>query len=197
MAGCRALTNEEVELVLQSFKGRFARRNAACFVLGIKSGFRVSELLSIRVGDVFQHGKFVSHVVVEAKYMKGKKKSRSVVLHEAAKQAIAAYMDEHEKKWGWPMTSDMYLFRSQRGVNRRLSRSQIAKILHDIYDSHRMVGKLGMHALRKTYAVRVYKLLGRDLVKTQRAMSHENINSTCRYLQDYTAEDIDHAILSA
>ena len=73
MAGCRALTNEEVELVLKSFKGRFAKRNAAAFVLGIKSVFRVSELLSIRVGDVIPHGKFRTHIVVEAKFMKGKK----------------------------------------------------------------------------------------------------------------------------
>ena len=95
------------------------------------------------------------------------------------------------------MTPDMYLFRSQRGVNRKMSRSQIAKIIHDIYDSHKMTGKLGMHAWRKTYAVTLYHILGKELLKTQRAMFHENINSTVRYLQDFTAADIDSAILSA
>ena len=197
MAGCRSLTSEEVAKVLTSFKGRFAKRNAAVFVLGIKSGFRVSELLSIRVGDVIQYGRFLTHITVEAKFMKGKKRSRSVVLHPAAKEAIGSYLDEHQQKWGWPMTPEMYLFRSQRGVNRRLSRSQIAKIMHDVYDAQGFTGKLGMHALRKTYAVKLYGLLDNDLVKVQRAMGHENINSTCRYLQDFTSEDIDKAILSA
>lgn len=197
MAGCRALTDEEIKLVLKSFKGRFASRNKAAFVLGMKSGFRVSELLSIRVGDVMQHGQFKTHVVVEAKFMKGKRRSRSVVLHQAAKDAIAAYLAEHEKMWGRPMTQEMYLFRSQQGVNRRLSRSQFAKILHDIFDSHRMTGKLGTHVLRKIFATHIYKLLGKDLVKTQRAMGHESVNSTVKYLQDFTADDIDQAILSA
>ncbi len=66
-----------------------------------------------------------------------------------------------------------------------------------LYDAHRMTGKLGFHALRKTYAVRLYKLLGKDLVKTQRAMGHESVNSAVKYLQDFSAEDIDQAILSA
>ena len=197
MAGCRALTDEEIELVLKSFDGRFAKRNKAAFVLGIKSGFRVSELLSIRVGDVTQHEKFKTHVVVEAKFMKGKRRSRSVVLHQAAKDAIAVYLAEYEETWGRVMTPEMYLFRSQQGVNRRLSRSQFAKILHDIFDSHRMTGKLGTHVLRKIYATRIYKILGKDLVKTQRAMGHESVNSTVKYLQDFTADDIDQAILSA
>ncbi|MCX6125194.1 MAG: tyrosine-type recombinase/integrase [Proteobacteria bacterium] len=197
MAGCRALSDEEVELVLKNFKGKYAKRNVAIFTAGIKSGFRISELLSIRVSDVMQHGQFKSHIVVEAKNMKGRKKSRCVVFHQAAKDAIAEYLAEYEAMWGRPMTPDMYLFRSQQGVNRRLSRSQVAKILHDVFDSQKFCGKLGTHVMRKTYAVRLYKIFGKDLVKTQRAMAHDNINSTCRYLQDFTGEDIDQAILSA
>ena len=78
-----------------------------------------------------------------------------------------------------------------------MSRTQIAKVMHDIYDSLKMTGKLGMHATRKHYAVKLYNLLGKDLVKTQRAMAHENINSTVKYLQDFTDGDIESAILSA
>ena len=196
MAGCRALSDEEIALVLTSFTGRFAKRNVCAFVLGVKSGYRVSELLSIRVGDVVQHGQFKTHLVVEAKFMKGKRRSRSVVLHNAAKAAIADYLAEYEQIWGRPMTPEMYLFRSQQGVNRRLSRSQFAKILHDVFNIHKLTGKLGTHVLRKSYAVKIYKILGKDLVKTQRAMAHENINSTVKYLQDFTDDDIDQAILS-
>lgn len=168
MAGCRALTDAEVDLVLKNFTGRFAKRNAAAFTVAIKTAFRVSELLSIRVGDVMQHGQFKTHVVVEARFMKGKRRSRSVVLHQAAKDAIADYFAEYYGRWGRHMTPEMYLFQSQQGVNRRMSRSQIAKVMHDIYDSLKFTGKLDMHATRKTYAVRLYKLFGNDLVKTQR-----------------------------
>jgi hypothetical protein len=49
MKGCRPLTEAEVALVRRSFGGRYGRRDRALFLLGVKSGFRISELLSLRV----------------------------------------------------------------------------------------------------------------------------------------------------
>jgi integrase len=60
MAGCRALTENEVQLVRRSFGGAFARRDEALFMLGVKAGFRISELISLRVKDVLQHGKIAT-----------------------------------------------------------------------------------------------------------------------------------------
>jgi site-specific recombinase XerD len=57
-------------------------------------------------------------------------------------------------------------------------------------------GKLGTHAMRKTFASRVYELLGHDLVKTQRALGHASINSTVAYLS-FAESDIEAAILAA
>ena len=56
-----------------------------------------------------------------------------------------------------------------------------------------MTGKVGTHSLRKTFADRVYDALDRDLVKTQRALGHRNINSTVHYLS-FQEEEIDAAI---
>ena len=67
MAGCRPLTDEEINLVRNSFTGRFAARNLAAFEFGIRTGFRISEVLSIKVSDVEQHGKVLDTVTVEAK----------------------------------------------------------------------------------------------------------------------------------
>src|SRR5687767_8066268 len=55
MKGCRALTEAEVALVQRSFGGTYAARDKALFLLGVKSGFRISELLSLRVADVQPH----------------------------------------------------------------------------------------------------------------------------------------------
>ena len=197
MAGCRPLSDEEIELVQKSFTGRFAKRNRALFYFSIKTGFRISETLSVLVGDVVEHGRFKTHVFVAPKHMKGKKKGRTVVLHDAAKAAIGEYLEEYRLMWDRSMTPDMYLFRSQRGVNRPLSRSQVAKIFHDIYDTHQFTGKLGTHVFRKIYARRMWELLGKDIVKVQAAMDHANINSTVRYLQNFTNEDIEEAILKS
>jgi integrase len=50
--------------------------------------------------------------------------------------------------------------------------------------------------MRKTFANRMYDKLGHDLVKTQRALGHKNINSTVAYLS-FREEDIAAAILAA
>jgi hypothetical protein len=49
--------------------------------------------------------------------------------------------------------------------------------------------------MRKTFANRVYDRLRHDLVKTQRALGHKNINSTVSYLS-FRDEDVDAAILA-
>jgi len=55
MQGCRPLTDDEVQLMSRSFSGTFAKRNKALFVVGYRTGFRISELFSLTVGDVLQH----------------------------------------------------------------------------------------------------------------------------------------------
>ena len=50
--------------------------------------------------------------------------------------------------------------------------------------------------MRQTFANRVYHRLDHDLVKTQRALGHKNINSTVSYLSFAEAE-IEAAILAS
>jgi integrase len=78
MPGCRPLTDDEVDLVLQSFGGRYALRDRALFLLGIYTGFRITELLSLRLADVAPHQQVVPRITVPRRHMKGKYASRSV-----------------------------------------------------------------------------------------------------------------------
>jgi integrase len=52
MKGSRSLMGAEVSQLTDSFTGTWALRRKALFVLGVNSGCRISELLSLRVGDV-------------------------------------------------------------------------------------------------------------------------------------------------
>jgi site-specific recombinase XerD len=63
------------------------------------------------------------------------------------------------------------------------------------YTENRISGTLGTHTMRKTFANKVHVLLGRDLVKTQRALGHKNVSSTVSYLS-FLEEEIDEAILA-
>jgi hypothetical protein len=64
MKGCRPLTDAEVKTISQSFSGVFAARNKALFVVGHRTGYQISELLSLAVGDVCQHGKIAEHISI-------------------------------------------------------------------------------------------------------------------------------------
>jgi integrase len=194
MKGCRPLTDEEVMLVQQSFGGVYAARDKALFLLGVKSGFRISELLSLQVGDVAQHGRLVDRVTVQRRHMKNKTEGRTVLLHPEAKAALATWLLSLRQTPG--CTAQTFVFRSRKGGNRPISTVQAWRILHEAVTTNELTGKVGTHAMRKTFANRVYHQLNRDLVKTQRAMGHKNINSTVAYLSFVEAE-IDAAILAS
>lgn len=193
MKGARPLSDTEVKLVLSSFQGRYAMRDRALFLTGLRTGFRISELLSLRVGDIIRHGQVADWVSVQRRHMKKKTEGRTVPLHSQAKEAIAVWVGEMEVNGAVP--PDTYLFRSRKGQNRPISRKSAWAILDGQYRGNGLAGCLGTHAMRKTFAKRVHELLGRDLVKTQRALGHRNVGSTVSYLS-FLQEEIDAAILA-
>jgi integrase len=193
MKGCRPLTEEEVQLVSQSFGGRYAARDKALFLLGVKSGFRISELLSLRVAAVWQHGRLVDRVTVPRRAMKGKQESRTVLLHPEAKVALATWL--LTLRHMPDSTPHTFVFRSRKAPNRAISPVQAWRILHDAVMTNELTGKIGTHAMRKTFANRIYERSGRDLIATQQAMGHKHVNSTQHYLS-FRQEDIDALILA-
>jgi integrase len=200
MAGCRALSDHEVKAVRQSFRGVYKQRNEALFVLGIKAGFRISELLSLQVKQVWQFGKIVDRVEVPRRHMKGgkagKASSRAVPLHPEARAALSVWLERLQRQQGGELSPDTYVFKSRTGDNRPISRIQAWRILHAAYTTHQLPGKVACHSLRKTFAMRVHAYYHGDLLKTQRALGHVNINSTIKYLALDEAE-VDAGILAA
>ncbi len=193
MQGCRPLSAAEVALVMQSFSGTFAARDHALFTLGIFSGFRITELLSLTVKDVVQHGQMVDRVTVHRRHMKRKRQSRSVIFHPQAKRALQVWLQDMATRGdGAP---DTYVFKSRKGGNHPISRRHALAILKEAFRSCEMTGTLGTHSMRKTFANNVHERLARDVVKTQQALGQQHITTTIRYLS-FRGEEIDQAILA-
>lgn len=203
MKGCRPLTEVEVRLVLQSFGGRYGLRDKALFLLGVKSGFRITELLSLRVGDVCQHGQVVDRVTVARRHMKQQREGRSVVLHPEARAALSAWLAACTAQG--PLAPTTYVFRSRKGGNRPISRRQALRLLHEAYATNGLTGKVATHSMRKTFANNVYRHLSQrraageavdPLRLTSKALGHRNLNSTDAYLS-FLEADIEQAILAS
>lgn len=191
MKGARPLTDTEIKAIA----GRLSVRDRALFTLGLRSGFRVSELLSVRVQDVVdQAGAILDRVYVSRGHMKGRATGRAVVLHPEARAAIAAWLEE--LRADGPLDPKAPLFVSRKGAAHAIGRVHAWRILQTAYSRAGISGKLGTHAMRKTFASRVYELLGHDLVKTQRALGHASINSTVAYLS-FADSEVEAAILAA
>lgn len=194
MKGCRPLEDTEVQAVVSSFSGEHALRDRALFLLGVKSGFRISEVLSLTLGDIVAGGRMVERITVQRQHMKKRIEGRTVLLHPAARTALEAWAAELQA--AGQANPATFIFRSRKGENRPIGRVQAWRILHANFSALGFMGKLGTHAMRKTFANRVYEKLGHDLARTQRALGHLNVNSTVQYLS-FREEDIDAAILAA
>lgn len=194
MKGSRPLTDSEIKRVAASFKGAHGARDRALFLLGVRSGFRVSEILSLRFADLYHAGKVAERVTISRRAMKGKTEGRSVVIHAEARMALEALAAAARRDGG--ISPLDYVFKSRKGDNAPISRVQAWRILNASFCALGISGKLGTHSMRKSFANRVYERLGFDLIRTQAALGHRQIGSTVAYLS-FREADIDAAILAA
>lgn len=56
MSGCRPIAPRDLARVIEAMRGRFVLRNRALVVVGVRTGFRIAELLSLTLGDVVADG---------------------------------------------------------------------------------------------------------------------------------------------
>jgi integrase len=193
MIGCPALSPKELKLALANLKGRFALRDRALVTLGVRTGLRISELLALKVGQVWDGKRTVARFYVARQNTKGKHAGASIVLHPEAAKAVTRWVQAGRLA----ANPHGYLFPSQKGPGRRLGRKSAWEILHPAFLRAGVMGMgmAGTHCLRKTFANNVHKALGGDLFRTSKAMRHSSPLTTLRYLS-FKQEEIDRAILS-
>ncbi len=109
MIGCPALSPKELKRALANLNGRHALRNQALLILGVRSGLRISELLALRVGQVWDGENVVSRFYISRRHTKGKQSGSSIVMHPEAAQALARWI----KAGGLAANPQGYLFPSE------------------------------------------------------------------------------------
>ena len=181
MKGTRPLDNNEIRLVSECFEGIFAVRNRALFMIGVSTGGRISELLSLRVGDVYQNGQPVTDLLFDKSIVKGKSESRAVPVNNDGRLAIAELVNWHRDRYG-DIDGSRPLFPSRHKSGCVAMHRQTAHdILKDAFMSAGLNGKLATHSLRKSFAQRVYEQSG-DIYLVQELLGHKNVSTTQRYL---------------
>ena len=135
MKGTRPLNNSEISRVSAAFTGTFEIRNRALFMLGVSSGGRISELLSLRIGDVYQNGRAVSDLIFDKSIVKGGEVSRAVPVNRDGRAAIDEFIDWHREKYG-NTEANRPLFPSRNGQGeKQMSRRTAHDVLKDAFEA--------------------------------------------------------------
>ena len=181
MKGTRPLDNAEIRKVSEAFEGTFAVRNRGLFMLGVSVGGRISELIALKVDDVWQNSKPVKDLLFDLSIVKGTEVSRAVPVNIDGRQAIEALIAWHSELYG-NVDPTRPLFTSRKGQGSKpMTRIAAHNALKDAFEAAGLNGKLGTHSLRKSYAQRLYEQTN-DIYAVQEMLGHKSVVTTQRYL---------------
>ena len=161
------------------------RRDAAMIELAYASGLRVSELVTLQLGDVNLHAGYVR--------VTGKgRKTRMVPLHASAGERIARWVAEDRPAW-LRDPKERTLFVTERG--RAMTRQGFWKALrgHARRAGVRLPsGDISPHKLRHSFATHLVEH-GADLRAVQAMLGHADISTTQVYTQVSRARVLEQA----
>ena len=181
MKGTRPLNNHEIQKVVESFDDTFAIRNCSLFMLGVSTGGRISELLSLQIGDVFQNGSAVSDLLFEKSVVKGDEVSRAVPVNVDGRLAIEELIDWHRQRYQNTSPRCPLFPSGHKSGTVPMHRQTAHDILKKAFIAAGLNGKLAIHNLRKSFAQRLYDK-GGDIYLVQELLGHRNISTTQNYL---------------
>jgi len=147
-----------------------AKRDKAMLELLYASGMRISELVSLNLGDVDTEGGYVRCL--------GKgHKERLVPIHEQAATSVKEYIEETRPKLA-RNKGDVALFLNPRGE--RLTRQGFWQKLKEYAKSANLDTQISPHTLRHSFATHMLSG-GADLRAVQELLGHANISTTQVY----------------
>ncbi len=164
-------------------------RDYTLFVLGINSGLRISDLLSLTVKDVITNEGKLKDRISLTEQKTGKIKD--FPLSKSALEALKEHLDSLKD-----CCPSSYLFPSRQG-NSHLSRVQAWRIINQ---AAKVAGlattevNIGTHTMRKTFGYHAYKL-GMDISVIQKLLNHSSPAVTLAYI-GITRDDLDRVYLS-
>ncbi len=147
-----------------------AKRDSAMLALLYASGMRVSELMSLNLGDVDTEGDFVRC------FGKGNKE-RIIPIARRASLAVAEYVKEARSHLA-RSDAEKALFLNRRGE--RLTRQGFWQILKGYAKSAGLNEEVTPHTLRHSFATHMLSG-GADLRSVQELLGHANISTTQIY----------------
>lgn len=164
--------HEVQDTLLHNF--RAGRRNYTIFQVGKATFLRVSDVLRLKINDIFdEHGNVKPNAYIHDKKTG---KPNNLYLKPAAQDLIIYYewLKKHDliKEW---------LFPSTQHPERHITEKQYYKIMAKVGELLE-INYLGTHTMRKTGAYRVYEQTGHNIALVMKLLNHSSEQMTLAYL---------------
>lgn len=164
-------------------------RNYCLFILGINTGLRISDLLSLKFYNILEKNKIKDSIRIKEKKTK---KTNNIQLNSNAKKALNLLIKYYKDKNIF--LEDLYLFHSREGDNKPISRVHAWQILNEAAKKSKIKGQIGTHTLRKTFGYWAYKQ-GIDITLLQAIFNHSYPAITLNYI-GITGDDINNVYMN-
>lgn len=154
-------------------KYRYGERNLMIFKVGMVTMLRVSDVLRLKIDDVFNNGE-----VKKDAFIHDKKTGKPNVIY------LKPLKKDLEKYYEWLKENDLldkWLFPSSKRPERHITEKQYYKIMADTGD-WLGIPYLGTHTMRKTGAYRVYQQSNHDIGLVMHLLNHSSEKMTLAYL---------------
>ncbi|GHV40138.1 site-specific integrase [Synergistales bacterium] len=157
-------------------------RDEAMFVMGINTGLRISDIVTMVTDDVLD-GMIYRESVVLKERKTGKRKV--FPLNESVRKTLKIYLDTRN------VVNDEPLFPSRSKKN--MSRVRFWQILNKAATKIGLK-HIGTHTLRKTFGYHVFVKSERNLALVQKLLNHSSSIETLRYI-GIAQEELNNAYL--
>ena len=173
-------TKAKIDLIKDHLRSN--PRNYLLFVLGINAALRISDLLSLKLKDVYEDGKVKDQLVITEQKTG---KQRSIPLEGAAKEVLKWYAAGLMFN---PYDMEAYLFKSTQS-DQPITRHQAHRLIKEWTRLVGLTGNYGTHTLRKTWGYWARKG-GAPISLIRQALGHSREEITMAYL-GITAEEVE------
>ena len=189
MKGTRSFTDDEIGEIKRHFEHKIGgsddgndleTRNMTLMFFGLFTGFRISEILSLKVKDIYQYGRVSESVYLQKMNTKGQRAGRTGKINDECRKILTRYLEHYRMIPKIPADGERALFFSRKGGS--ITPRQAGRLYDAVYDELEMDGKLGTHSTRKTFARKCYKNLGNSILDLKSAMGHSDLSSTSCYI---------------
>ncbi|MCM1540366.1 MAG: tyrosine-type recombinase/integrase [Blautia sp.] len=151
-------------------------RNYTLCILGLNTALRITDVLTLRWGDLYDFEKdcFLEHLMVKEKKTG---KSTAIALNNTVIDTLTAYREYFSPA----PTENTCLFPSRKGVNQPIKRYQAFRIIKKAAQSIGLGDHISCHSLRKTFGYHAWQQ-GIPPALLMNIYNHSSYQITKRYL---------------